>query len=62
MLAVDLIESDNGDMLVLEVNSYPAFANGTMAAVPHELYDLLLTELFRHVIAPVIGDQVEFTS
>jgi hypothetical protein len=39
-------------VLLLEVNSYPAIASGTMAAVPRQVYTRLVDDLLHLVVIP----------
>lgn len=42
-------------MLLLEANSYPAIASGTMAAVPRDVYTRLIGDLLTLVVLPALG-------
>lgn len=48
-----VVEDASGRVVLLEVNSYPAIASGTMSAVASVVYTRLLEDLVRLIVLPV---------
>lgn len=53
LLGCDLMISQDGHIVLLEVNTYPALCNGTMANVDQFVYDELVHDLLTMMVLPV---------
>ena len=57
LLGLDLVVDRSGRLVLLEANSHPAIADGTMAAVPRSVYDNLVGGVLRLLVLPHLEDR-----
>uniref|UniRef100_A0A7S4HFZ1 Tubulin--tyrosine ligase-like protein 9 n=1 Tax=Prymnesium polylepis TaxID=72548 RepID=A0A7S4HFZ1_9EUKA len=54
LLAYDWVLDARGEPVLLEVNSHPAIADGTMAAVPRDVYTTLVRDVLGALVLPAL--------
>ena len=54
LLAYDWVLDAHGEPVLLEVNSHPAIADGTMADVPTDVYTTLVTDVLGALVLPAL--------
>ena len=55
LMGLDIVLDTDGRLWLLEVNSYPAMGNGTMSAVPSEIYTRLSQDIISAVVLPALS-------
>lgn len=57
LFGVDCMVTASGQAVLLEVNSYPAIASGTMSVVPHDVYTRLIGDMVRLLVLPFLSTE-----